>query len=148
MRVGPESRYTKNRHSFASIRASDASLPYTDSSILSPPVPRPANCSTPQTWLEARVTSVTSTFRSEIHSATSAADGRPSGEPTTRCTAAATPQPTAMLDIAFTGSAAPPQTPASTASGTRNHTSRCTGRLRYGSAMAATATATASQVTG
>ncbi len=128
--MGPESRYTQNRHSFASIRASDASLPYTDSSILSLPAPRPVNCSTPQTWRGARVMPVTATFRSEIHSATSAADGRPSGEPTARCTAAATPQPTAMLDSAFTGSAAPPQTPASTASGTRSHTSRCTGRLR------------------
>ena len=33
----------------------------------------------------------TATFRSAIHSATSAADGRPSGEPTARCRPAATP---------------------------------------------------------
>jgi hypothetical protein len=94
------------------------------------------------------MTSATATRRSAIHSVTSAADGRPRGEPTARCRAAATPQPRAMLEMAFTGSACPPQTAASTATATANHTSRCTGRLRYGSAVAATATATAICVTG
>ena len=74
--------------------------------------------------------SATATFRSAIHSVTSAADGRPSGEPTAKCRAAATPQPSAMLESAFTGSAYPPETAVSTATATPNQTSRCTGRLR------------------
>jgi hypothetical protein len=74
--------------------------------------------------------SATETRRSAIHSVTSAADGRPSGEPTTRCRAAATPQPSATLETAFTGSAVPPEIEASTATVIRNHAVRCTGRLR------------------
>jgi len=74
--------------------------------------------------------SATETRRSVIHSVISAADGRPSGEPTTRCRAAATPQPSATLETAFTGSAVPPQIEASTATVIRNHAVRCTGRLR------------------
>ncbi len=69
-------------------------------------------------------------FRSATHSVTSVADGRPSGEPTARCRAAATPQPSIRLESALTGSAYPPETAASAATATRNDTSRWTGRLR------------------
>ena len=68
--------------------------------------------------------------RSVIHSVISAADGRPSGEPTARCRPAATPHPSATLEMALTGSAFPPQTPASTARVSSSDTTRCTGRLR------------------
>jgi hypothetical protein len=50
--------------------------------------------------------------------------------------------------MALTGSAVPPETAASTATVIKTHTVRCTGRLRYGSAVAATAIATAIWVTG
>jgi len=58
------------------------------------------------------------------------------------------PQPMAMLETALTGSARPPTTAAIVAAAMRNDTSRCRGRLRYGTAVAATAMVTASCVTG
>jgi len=70
------------------------------------------------------------TFRSAIHSVTSSAEGRPSGDPTAKCRPAATPHPSARPEIALTGSADPPMTAASDAITTRNDTRRCSGRLR------------------
>lgn len=62
--------------------------------------------------------------------------------------AAMTPQPIAMLETAFTGRANPPATAAIRATAMSSATVRCSGRLRYGSAIPATATVTASCVTG
>src|SRR5207244_5508979 len=76
------------------------------------------------------ISSHTATFRSAIQSATSAADGRPSGEPTARCRPAATPHPNAMLETALTGSASPPQTAASAA--TRSEERRVGKECRSG----------------
>jgi hypothetical protein len=53
-----------------------------------------------------------------------------------------------MLDKALTGSAEPPTTAATVAAAMSNKASRCNGRLRLGSVVAATAMVTASWVTG
>ncbi len=82
------------------------------------------------------------------HPVTSPGDGNPSGDPAARCSPAATPHPTARLETVLTGSADPVITAATDASVTSAATSRCSGRLRYGKAVAATAIATANCVTG
>ena len=90
----------------------------------------------------------TGTPRSVIQSVISSAEGRPSGDPTARWSPAATPHPIARLEMVLTGSADPLMTAAIDASMTIDTTSRCSGRLRYGSAVAATAIVTANCVTG
>ena len=90
----------------------------------------------------------TGTPRPAAQPVTSPGEGRPSGDPTARCSAAATPHPIARLETVLTGSADPVTTAAIDASVTRAPTSRCSGRLRYGSAVAATAIVTANCVTG
>ena len=62
--------------------------------------------------------------------AISRAEGRPSGDPATRCSPAATPHPIARLETVLTGSADPVTTAAIDASVTSDATSRCSGRLR------------------
>src|SRR5262249_60371531 len=88
------------------------------------------------------------TPRSVIQPVISCAEGSPSGDPAARCSAAATPQPIARLEMVLTGSADPVTTAATDASVTSDATSRCNGRLRYGNAVAATAIVTANCVTG
>jgi hypothetical protein len=72
----------------------------------------------------------TATFRPAIHSLISSGEGRPSGDPTARCRPAATPQPSARLEMVLTGSADPSMTAAIDAIATSSDTRRCSGRLR------------------